>query len=93
MRTWKNVFAIAVAGLLTETAHSAIETGAFGNRAFADVNVIKQTESHTAAVNGFDVFIDDGPYESVLRLIGRNGVEILVVFLVTLDHFLGFGLF
>ena len=78
---------------MAEAAHGAIQTGAFGNGTLTDVDVIKQAETHTAAVNGFDVFIDDGPYESVLRLIGRNGVEILVVFLVTLDHFLGFGLF
>ena len=79
--------------LLTETAHSAIETGAFGNRAFADVNVIKQTESHTAAVNGLNVFIDDGFDELMLRLIGGNGVEILVVFLVTFHYLLSFCLF
>ena len=79
--------------LLAEAAHDAEEIAAFRDGPLADVNVIKQTETYPAAINGLDILIDNGLNQLVLRLIGNDGVKIVGSFFLGLDNFLGFGFF
>ena len=79
--------------LLAEIAHDAEEIAAFRDGPLADVNVIKQTETYPAAINGLDILIDNGLNQLVLRLIGNDGVKIVGSFFLDLDNFLRLGFF